>query len=222
MNNLRSIATHSRRLFAITLIAVIVLSAVACSKAEPVPNQLVGTWSIDDSAIFTITSDRKFFLIGGDYNYEIRSSSTLNETSGTIVVGSTTAEIGRFDYFISGGVITVSNGMGAFETWIRMNLTGGGVVSDLGAIPTQLVGMWNVFDLELFRITSDRKFIMSGLDFEYTIMPSSILNASSGTIVVGHSNTEFGRFNYQISDGRMTISNGTASLVDFSGMVLTK
>jgi len=208
----------------IAFIAVIGFSMAGCSSAT-VPDQLVGIWSIGGTEIFRITSDGKIFISGSEYEYVIRSSSALGAASGTIVVGYANDDIGRLDYVINSGRMTISSGTAAFAQWTGLEVTGGGVSGSSasgGAVPSQLVGTWSTFDIEFFKITSDRKFSISGVDFEYDIMPTSILNAVSGTIVVGFSSNEFGRFNYQISDGKMTISNGTASLADFSGFVLTK
>jgi len=94
--------------------------------------------------------------------------------------------------------------------------------SAAAAVPEQLVGTWSTGGNEVFKITSDRKFSISGSGYNYVIMSSSTLGAASGTIVVGYEKDEIGRFNYILSGSTMTISSGTASLVDFSGFVLTK
>jgi len=215
------------KVMAIAFAAVIGLSMFTGCKAQTsgaVPNQLVGTWSDSGIELFRITPDRKFYISGSDYEYVIMSSSTLNDASGTILVGSSNTEIGRLNYQISGGIMTLISGTAAFEPWSRMQLTGGGGGSSSGgeAVPNQLVGTWSDSGVEFFRITPDRKFYMGGSDLEFTVMSSSTLGAASGTIVVGYMNAESGRINYSISGSRMTIISGTDALAIWSGIVLTK
>jgi len=197
--------------------AVIVLSIANCkAQTVTVPGQLVNTWSIGDLEIFKITSDQKFILIDSQYEYQIMSSSTLNDASGTIVVGAAAKEIGRFNYIINEGIMTVSGGTASFETWSKMNL----IASGGEAVPNQLVGTWRADGIEFFRITSDRKMYVG--EHEFIIMSSSELGAASGVIVLGYVNAESGRVYYYINDGKMTISSGTESLDTWSGIVLTK
>jgi len=199
--------------------AIIVLSIANCkaqTQTVTVPSQLVNTWSIGDLEIFKITSDQKFILVDSQYEYQIMPSSALNDASGTIVVGAAGKEIGRFNYIINEGIMTVSNGTASFEAWSKMNLiaTGG------EAVPNQLVGTWRADGIEFFRITSDRKMYVG--EHEFIVMSSSELGAASGVIVIGYVNAESGRVYYYINDGKMTISSGTESLDTWSGIVLTK
>jgi len=197
--------------------AVIMLSIAGCkAQTITVPDQLVNTWSIGDLEIFKITPDQEFILIGSEYEYKIMPSSTLNDTSGIIVVGAASKEIGRFNYIINEGIMTVSGGTASFETWSRMNL----IASGGEAVPIQLVGTWSADGIEFFRITSDRKMYVGGNEF--IVMSSSELGAASGVIVIGYLNAENGRVYYYINDGKMTISSRIESIDTWSGIVLTK
>jgi len=217
----------------ITLIALIGFSMAACSKDKggggSVPNQLVGKWSADGTEIFEITSDRKFFMSGGEYEYVLMPSSTLGTASGVIVVGFADAEVGSFGYSISGGEMTILSSVSpVFSVWDTLKLArsggsapSGGGSSGGGAVPGALADRWSAGGTEIFAITSDRKFFMSGASYEYVLMPSSTLGAASGIIVVGFADAEIGRFNYSISGGKMTISNGTEAFSGWSRMELT-
>jgi len=218
-----------RIICAIALAAVIVFSMAGCTAAVPVPDQLVGAWSIGGTEIFRITTDRKFLISGSEYDYTIMSSSALGAASGTIVVGYANSEIGRLDYSLNSGNLAINNGTAAFVDWIGMVVTGGGALSvgttsssaPGGSVPSQLVGTWSAGGIDTFRITSDRIFFIYGGEYDYAIMPSSVLGAASGTIVVGYAGVEIGRFDYRISGGRMTISGGTAAFATWTGLELT-
>jgi len=133
----------------IALAAVMLLSAAANTAAQTggrgaVPNQLAGIWSIGDSWIFEITTDRGFLINGSYLEYEIMPSSNLGAGSGTMRVGYDNIELGSFNYRISGGTMTVSNGTDAFESWGRIDLTysGPGGASSARQSAASLDGVW--------------------------------------------------------------------------------
>jgi len=95
------------------------------------------------------------------------------------------------------------------------------MVACSGTVPNQLVGTWNIGSSDIFKITSDRKFTISGSEYEYVIMSSSTLGNASGTIVVGIEGNELGMFNYSIIGSKMIISNGTAAFTTWTGFELT-
>ena len=199
----------------LTFLSPLVKKGGSNGKEEPgkegpgggtIPSALVGEWyTTADDLAFEITSAGKLILTD-DQSFDI----SVSGKTVTLKSGSTT--VGTFDYAISNGEMTITNGtnVGLSLTFLSPLVKKGGGI-DIGGegpgggnVPSALVGEWHPKandTMPAFEITSAGKCIINSVRYDVSVSGSTVELKYEGTLV--------GRFNYAISNGEMTITQGT-------------